>query len=173
MSLSTYDVCVPTFRQVLGGLSANLDKAAAHCEAGGVDPATWLNARLADDMQPFTFQVMQAVNHSAGTVAKLRGEAFERPSGLDSFAACKAAVDGAIAALDAVTPADLDGTETKDVTFQTPRGDMNFTGQGYLMSFAFPNFFFHATTAYDLLRHLGLPIGKRDFMGAVQLKTAT
>ena len=79
-------------------------------------------------------------------------------------------MDGAIAALDAVKPGDLDGSETRDVTFETPRGALPFVGRDYFFSFALPNFFFHATTAYDILRHKGLPIGKRDFLGQVKVK---
>jgi hypothetical protein len=172
MSLSMYDVSVPVFRQILTALSAVLDKADAHCKSGGGDERAWLASRLYDDMQPFTFQVMQAINHSAGAVAKLRGQDYPRASGLETFAGCKAALKEAIGALDTAKPADLEGTEDADVVFETPRGAMRFTGKNYLLTFAYPNFFFHATTAYDLLRHHGLAIGKRDFMGAVQLKAA-
>lgn len=172
MSLSMYDISVPVFRQILSALSGVVDKAEAQCKSTGADEAAWLGSRLFEDMQPFTFQVMQAIAHSAGAVARMCGQDYPRATGLDSFASCKAAVAAAIASLDAVKPADLEGMEDRDVTLESPRGSMQFTGRGYLLTFAYPNFFFHATTAYDLMRHKGVPIGKRDFMGAVQLKAA-
>ena len=172
MSLSMYDVSAPVFRQILAALSAVVEKADAHCTAGGGDERAWMSSRLYEDMLPFNFQVAQAINHSAGAVAKLRGADYPRVADLGTFAACKAALTEAIASLDAVKPADLDGSEETEVVFETPRGAMRFTGKNYLLTFANPQFFFHATTAYDLLRHHGLAIGKRDFMGAVQLKAA-
>jgi uncharacterized protein len=172
MSLSMYDISVPVFRQILTALNGVLGKAEAHCKEIGGDEAAWMASRLADDMQPFTFQVTQSIGHSAGAVARMRGQDYPRATGLDSFGACKAAVAAAIASLDAVKPEDLAGLEAKDVVLETPRGAMNFTCRGYLLTFAYPNFFFHATTAYDLMRHQGVPVGKRDFMGAVELKAA-
>jgi hypothetical protein len=172
MSLSMYDVSAPVFRQILAALSGVLDKADAHCKTAGGDERALMAARLYDDMQPFSFQVAQSINHSAGVVAKLRGQDYPRAAELETFAACKAAVTEAIAYLDGVKPADLDAADTGEVAMETPRGAMRFTGRNYLLTFAYPNFFFHATTAYDSLRHNGVPVGKRDFMGAVQLKAA-
>ena len=88
MSFSMYDVSVPVFRQVLGALSNVLDKAEAHCKAGGIGEADWTGCKLHEDMFPFTFQVAQAINHSAGAVAKLRGQDYPRASGLETFAGC-------------------------------------------------------------------------------------
>jgi uncharacterized protein len=170
MSLSLYDVSVPVFRQYLAGLSGVLSKGEAHSASGAVAEADIIGFRLYDDMQPFTFQVMQSIFHGAGAVGTLRGQPYPRAEGLETLAGCKAAVDAAIAYLDGVTPADLTVDPDADVVLQTPRGAMTFTARNYLLTFAYANFFFHTTTAYDILRHKGVPIGKRDFMGAVQVK---
>lgn len=165
MSLSLYEITVPVYRQILTALSGVLDKAEAHCAATGTDPATLISSRLIGDMAPFPFQVGQTIAHSVGALARLRGQDPVRPAPIDSFAAGKAAIADALTALDAITPADLDGAETREVVLTFPGRSMRFDGKGYLLTFALPQFYFHATTAYDLLRHHGVPIGKRDFLG--------
>ena len=170
MSLSLYDVSVPVFRQYLGALSGVLAKAEAHCATGSLKEAAVIESRLFADMLPFSFQVRQSVMHSAGAVATLRGQSFPAPEGLDTLKGCKAAVDAGLAYLDGVKPSDLAVEPDADVVLTTPRGAMTFTARNYLMTFAYGNFFFHVTTAYDLLRHQGVVLGKRDFMGAVQVK---
>jgi hypothetical protein len=172
MSLSMYDVSVPVFRQILTGMSGVLEKAQAHCEEAGVDHAEWTGGRLADDMFPFSYQILLMIVHSAGAVALLRGEAYPHASGLETFAGCRAAVVAALAYLDGVKPEDLAGSDVKDVVFTTPSNSMPFVGRDYLLTFAAPNFYFHASTAYDILRHKGLGIGKRDFLGPVKMKAA-
>ena len=167
MSLSMYDVSVPVFRQILSGLTGVLDKAEAHCEEAGVDHKTWIDGKLAEDMFPFSFQVSLSIMHSAGAVATLRGQERPLSMGLETFADCKAAVVAAIAELDAVTAGDLAGSDEKDVVFKSPGGTLPFVGRDYLLTFALPNFYFHASTAYDIVRHAGVPVGKRDFLGAV------
>jgi hypothetical protein len=122
-------------------------------------------------MQPLSFQIMQSISHSVGALAVIRGQQRARPSGLETFAGAKQAIEQAIADLDAITPADLDGAEAKPVELKFPGRELKFTGQGYLLSYAMPQFFFHATTAYDILRHKGVQIGKRDFLGRIQLVT--
>ena len=170
-SYSLHDVSVGVFRQYLAALSGVLAKGEAHCASGALSEANVIGARLVGDMQPFTFQVMQSIAHSAGAVATLRGQSYPRAEGLETLAGCKAAVDAAVAYLDGVKPGDLTAGADDDVKLQTPRGTMTFTARGYLFTFAYGNFFFHATTAYDLLRHLGVPVGKRDFLGAAQIKS--
>ena len=168
MSLSLYDVSVPVYRQLLRALSKVLEKGEQHCTEKGIDPAAMLATRLVDDMQPLSFQVMQAIGHSAGALATVRGQQRARASGLDTFAGCRAAIDAALADLEAITPGDLDPDATVELKF--PGRELKFTAQGYLLSNAIPQFFFHVTTAYDILRHKGVQIGKRDFLGRVQLK---
>ena len=130
-----------------------------------------LATRLYEDMQPFTFQVMMAINHSAAAMATIRGEQRARPSGLETFAGAKSAVEAALADLEAIQPGDLEDAATKTVELKFPGRELKFTGLGYLQSYAMPQFFFHVATAYDILRHKGVPIGKRDFLGRVQLLT--
>jgi hypothetical protein len=170
MSFSLYDVSVPVFRQYLAALSGVLSKAEAHGASAGVGESELTGCRLYAEMQPFTFQVAQAIFHSAGAVATLRGQTYPRAEGLETFKGCKSAVDAAVAYLDAVKPGDLTIDADEDAILQTPRGAMTSTVRGYLFTFAYGNFFFHVTTAYDILRHRGVPIGKRDFLGAVQVK---
>jgi len=169
MTLSMYDISVPVYRQFLASLVGVLDKADAHCAANKLDPAIYMNARLVADMAPFTFQVAQSITHSIGALAQIRGLQPVRVTGLDTFAAMKKALADAIAQLDALKPGDFDGCENRTVELKFPGVEMKFTGLGYLQSFAMPQFFFHATTAYDILRQAGVGIGKRDFLGKVQL----
>ena len=164
-----YDISVPVYRQFLASLAGVLDKAEAHCAAGKADPATYMNARLCADMAPFTFQIAQSITHSIGALAQIRGQQVVRTTGLDTFPAMKTAIADAIAQLDALTPSDFDGCESRIVELKFPGAEMKFTGIGYLQTFAMPQFFFHATTAYDILRQNGVGIGKRDFLGKVQL----
>jgi hypothetical protein len=170
MTISFYDASVPIHRQFLRALLGVLDKGEKHCAEKGIDPTTLLATRLVDDMQPLAFQVAQAINHSVGALATIRGQQRARTSGLDSFAACKQAVEQALAELEAIQPADLENAATRDVEIKFPGRELKFTGQGYLLSNAMPQFFFHVTTAYDILRHQGVQIGKRDFLGRIQLK---
>lgn len=170
MAFSLYDVSVPVFRQYLAALSGVLAKAGAHCASGAAGEGELTGFRLYEDMQPFTFQVGQAIAHSAGAVATLRGQTYPRAEGLETLDGCKAAVDAAVAYLDGVKSTDITVGDDADVDFQTPRGTMTFTARDYLFTFAYGNFFFHATTAYDILRHRGVAIGKRDFLGAVRIK---
>jgi hypothetical protein len=170
MSFSLFDISVPVFRQYLGGLSGVLAKAEAHCATGAVKETDLMGFRLYEDMFPFSFQVMQSVAHSAGAVGALLGVPYPRPQSLETLAACKVAVDEAVAYLDGVDPKAMPTDGDADLDLQTPRGVMKFTARNYLLTFAYGNFFFHATTAYDILRHNGVPVGKRDFLGAVQMK---
>jgi hypothetical protein len=173
MALSLYDVSAPVFRQYLAALGGVLEKAQAKVASGALDEAELIGFRLFEDMLPFSFQVAQAINHGAGAVANLRGETYPRVQGLETLEACKSAVDAAVAYLDGVTPADVIIDEDADVVLTNPRGSMTFTARNYLLTFAYGHFFFHDTTAYDILRHKGVEIGKRDFLGASQIKART
>ena len=161
MALSFYDISVPVYQQFLRALLGVLDKGEKHCTEKGIDPASILATRLIDDMQPFAFQIMMAVAHSAGAVAAIRGQQRPRPSAIDSFAGAKKAIE----------PADLEDAASKLVELKFPGRELKFNGLGYLQTYAMPQFFFHVTTAYDILRHKGVPVGKRDFLGRIQLLT--
>ena len=168
MTLSLHDVSVPVFRQMLRALSDILDKAAAQRRARGINPATLIEARLAPDMFPLARQVQIATDHAKGATARLAGR--EVPSYADdemSFDELKARIGKTLAFLDGVPPDAFDGSETRDIVLKAGGREMRFDGHTYLLHFALPNFFFHVTTVYAILRANGIEIGKRDFMGKV------
>jgi len=169
MSLSLYDVSAPVFRQYLAALSDILAKAETHCASGALAEADVIGFRLHEDMQPFWFQVRQAIVHSAGAVATLRGQSYPRAVGLETLQGCKAAVGAAVAYLEAVKPADLSLDPGADVALNTPRGAV-ITAGNFLLALSHGHFYFHVTTAYDILRHRGVPLGKRDFTGLVLVR---
>jgi hypothetical protein len=160
-----YDLAVPQFLQTLRAQAAIFGKAEAHCAERGLSEADWLAARLYPDMQPLAFQVRQLLNHSSGAIARLRGMTYPRAVDPADFAACRTMIQGGLDTLLAIAPQELDGAAMREVIFETPQGPLTFSGGGFLMSFAFPNFYFHASIAYALLRNRGLPIGKGDFLG--------
>jgi hypothetical protein len=167
MAISMYKASVPIFVQFLTSLSAILDKAAAHAEAKKIDPSVLLNARLFPDMFPVVRQIRAATDHAINACGKL-AEA-EPPSFSNNEASIPELKDRIAKTVDfikALSPAKIDGTEDKPVTLVFPNGNKReFTGQSLLLNFCLPNFYFHATTAYDILRHCGVEVGKRDFMG--------
>jgi hypothetical protein len=169
MATSFHEISVPVFQQFLKALHGVLDKGEKHCAEKGIEPATLFEARLAEDMQPLAFQVLMAISHSVGALALLRGETFARPSGIDSFAGAKRVIEEALATLEAIQPAELADAAEKPVEVKFPGRELKFVGLGYLLSYAMPQFFFHVTTAYDILRHEGVPVGKRDFLGRIAL----
>ncbi len=169
MSLSLYDISAPVFRQYLAALSGVLAKAEAHCAAGALAEADVIGFCLNEDMQPFWFQVSQALVHSAGAVGVLLGQSYPRAASLETLDDCKSAVDAAVAWLDEIDPADLSGDPDADVALNEPPG-ATISARDFMLTLSFGHFFFHAATAYDILRHLGVPLGKDDFMGAVPIK---
>ena len=166
MPISMYQVSVPAFLQMLTALSAILDKAAAHAEANGMDEAELLQARLAPDMFPLTRQVQIATDHAKGAAARLAGR--EVPKFEDNeatFDELKARIAKTLDFVSSVEVSEIDGSEDREVTLPMRDRTLNLTGQRYLLHFALPNFYFHVTTAYDILRQNGVPLGKRDFIG--------
>jgi len=167
MTMSMYQASVPVFMQMLGALSAVLDKASAHTAARKIDPAALLQARLYPDMFPFTRQVQLACDFAKNATARLAGvEAPKMPDDEKSFDELKARVAKTLDYLKTFKPEQIDGSEERDVTVPIAGQPTTFKGQRYLLGSALPNFFFHVTTAYDLLRHNGVEVGKRDFIGA-------
>jgi len=162
MAFGLYDASAPIFVRALTNLSALLDKALSQ----GFDEAALLEARLAPDMRPFASQIQLASDSAKGAVARLTGT--ENPAMADtetSFAELKARIDATIAFIASVDKSAFEGGEDRDVTLKFPGGEQHFKGGGYLTGFALPNFFFHVTTAYAILRHAGVEIGKRDYLG--------
>ncbi len=166
MPISMYQASVPAFLQSLAALSGVLDKAASHAAAKKIDPAALLTARLYPDMFAFTRQVQLACDFAKGAAARLAGiEIPKFPDDEKSFDELKARIARTIDFLKSLKPAQIDGSEGKVISFPVGGQPMTFTGQQYLVGFALPNFYFHLTTAYAILRHNGVEIGKRDFLG--------
>lgn len=167
MSISMYKASVPIFVQFLTALSAVLDKAAATAEARKLDQGVLLNTRLYPDMFPLVRQVRAATDHAVNACGRIAGA--ELPTFANTEATIpelKERIAKAIDFIKTITPAQLDGTEDKDIKITFPSGaTREFKGQGFLLNHCLPNFYFHATTAYDILRQMGFEIGKRDFMG--------
>lgn len=167
MSLSMYQASTPVFIRGLGNLSAILDKAAAHAEARKIDPAVFINARLAPDMFPLPHQVQIVTDVVKGCAARLAG--IEVPSYEDTettFPELQARIKKTVAFLKSVSAAQIDGSEERKITLRLRGKDVSFLGQPYLLNFVLPNFYFHITAAYAILRHNGLEIGKLDYLGS-------
>jgi uncharacterized protein len=167
MTVSMYKISVPIFVQFLTSLSAVLDKSAAYCEAKKIEPSALLSARLFPDMFPLARQVRAATDHAVNATARLAGiEPPTLPAADASFAELKDRIEKAIAFLKTAKAEQIDGTEEKAIKITFPSGaTRDFIGQSLLLGNSLPNFYFHCTTAYDILRHCGVELGKRDFMG--------
>ena len=166
MKISMYQASVPRFANILGNLSNILDKAQAHVDARKLDAAVLPNYRLFPDMLPMTTQVQIACDAAKGVVARLAG--VEIPVYEDNektLADLKARVAKTIAFIQTVTPAQIDGTEDKEIVIKRGDKETHYTGMQFLLGHALPNFYFHVTTTYDILRHNGVEIGKRDYLG--------
>jgi len=173
MAIPLYDVSVASFLQVLGGVAGYLDKGLAHCQAKGIDLHELVETRLHPDMLPFRFQIIAVAHHSRGAMEGVQAGVFKPPSGpmKQDYTELQKLVADAREALQKLSREAVDALQGKDVTFQMGDFKMPFTAEGFLMSFSLPNLHFHATTAYDILRMKGVPLGKRDYMGPPRLKT--
>lgn len=166
MTISMYAASVPVFKQMLGSLSDLLDKADAHAVAKKIDPNALLQARLFPDMFPLTRQVMIAADFAKGACARLAGVEVPKYEDTEqSFAELRARISKTLAFIDSLPQAQIDGSEERDINTSAGPNSKSFKGQTYLLHYALPQFFFHATTAYAILRHNGIEIGKKDFMG--------
>jgi hypothetical protein len=166
MTISVYDVTVPVFTRMLTNLLAVMDKAEANATERKFDTAVFSDMRLSPDMIPFRGQVMIATDHVKGCVSRLAGR--EVPSWPDTettFEELRARIQKALDLLVTIKPEDLEGGEARDVTLKLGGKDVTMNGLTYLTERALPNFFFHVTTAYAILRHGGVPVGKRDYIG--------
>ncbi|WP_029043308.1 MULTISPECIES: DUF1993 domain-containing protein [Cupriavidus] len=166
MSLSMYEASIPVFLRAFGNLSAILDKGAAFAQAQGMDPSDLIQTRLVADMDPLPAQVQRASDSAKGCAARLAG--IEMPSFADNeatFPELQERIARTVAFLKTIQPAQLEGSDTRIVELKLRPEPVKFDGKSYLLGFALPNFFFHVTTAYDILRHKGVPIGKRDYLG--------
>jgi len=172
MAISLYDATVVSFLQTLGGVSGFLDRGLAHCQDNGIDPQEIVETRIAPDMLPFWYQISSVAHHSEGAMAGVKTGEFSpaMPATPLSYADLQKRVADATAALQALTADEVNAFEGADMAFKFGDRSMPFTAEGFLLSFSLPNFYFHATTAYDILRLKGVPLGKRDYMGKLRLK---
>jgi uncharacterized protein len=168
MSLSMYQASVPAFVQMLNNLSVILDKAEAHAQDRKIESEVLLNYRLAPDMLPFVRQIQIAADLAKGAAARLAGVEVPKHDDTEkTFGDLKARITNTVTFVQSIQPSDIDGSEDRQITLTLGEHKLNFKGQPYLVHFVMPNFYFHCTTAYDILRHCGVELGKRDFIGTI------
>ena len=174
MTFSLYDASVANYLQTLGAVSGFLDRGLAHFRDNNIDPETIVEARLTPDMLPLRFQIISVAQHSRGAIEAAQSGEFRQPASKTpyDYAGLQALVAQTREALEAWTPDAVNALGGRDVVFHLGEHKLPFTTEGFLMSFSLPNFYFHATTAYDILRTNGVPLGKRDFMGRMKMKKA-
>lgn len=172
MAISLYTATVPSFLQYLAALSGLLDKAEAHCSKQGIAPEALTQARLAQDMLPFGYQVKSTVVHSLRAIEAVRRGLFvpDQEPVTAGLPVLRQMVRDAHTALKALDPQEINSFEGRDVRFQLGDFRMDFTAEDFLFSLSQPNFYFHVTTAYDILRSMGVQIGKADYVGALRIK---
>jgi hypothetical protein len=172
MAISLYDVTVAGYLQTAGAVAGYLDKGLAHCTATGADPNELVGTRLFPDMLPLAFQVWCVEHHSVGAIEGCKAGVFKPPSPLPAldYAGLQKVVAETLDKLGKLTPDEVNDLQGRDVIFKLGEMVMPFTAEGFLMSFSLPNFHFHATTAYDILRSKGVKLGKRDYMGKMRMK---
>jgi hypothetical protein len=167
MTISMYSASIPVFKQILTSLLAILAKAETHVSEKKIDPSALLQFRLYPDMLPFVRQIQIAADFAKGAAARLAGEpvpAYEDTE--QSFVELKARIEKTLAFLASVPQSQIEGSEERAITTGSGEKAKHFNGHSYLFNYALPHFFFHATTAYDILRHNGIDIGKKDFIGS-------
>ncbi len=172
MAFSLYDATVPSFQQTIGAAVRLLDKAEAFCTETGLEPAALVGAKLADDMLPLGYQVKSLCAHSTRAIAGVRAGVFSpdmTPWPTD-IAGLKDALTGALGELEAVSRDEINSFAGRDMAFVMGERRMEFTAEDFLLSFTMPNFYFHATAAYAILRWKGVKLGKLDYMGRPRLK---
>lgn len=172
MAISLYDLSVVPFLQTLGGVSGFMDRGLSHFQDNNIDPQEIVETRLFADMLPFWFQIVSVAHHSLGAIEGVKAGVFSPDMGRPpyTYADLQKVIADSIAGLKALDPAEVNALEGGDAAFQFGERKLPFTAEGFLLSFSKPNLYFHATTAYDILRTKGVPLGKRDFMGPLQLK---
>ena len=161
-----YQASAPRFVNTLNNISILLDKAQAHAEAKKIEPTALTHSRLYPDMFPMKRQVQIACDTAKGAVARLAGvEVPKHEDTEETFAELKARIAKTVAFIQTIKPAQIDGSEEKNIHLKLGSREVDWKGMQYLLGFALPNFYFHAVTAYDILRHNGVEVGKRDYIG--------
>ena len=172
MAFSLYAATIPSYQQILGAVSGLLTTAEDFCTQKGLAHEEIIQARLAEDMQPFAYQVKSTAVHSLGAIEGVRRGTFSPDNTLPpaTFVALRERVADALAALEKLQPAEVDALIGRDMRFVVGDRHLDFTAENFLLSFSQPNFYFHATTTYDILRWKGVQIGKRNFTGQLRIK---
>jgi hypothetical protein len=170
VSISLYDISVASYLQTLGGVAAVLAKGEDYARDGGLDLEAIVRYKLRDDMAPFSFQVISVWHHSMNAIRGLKEGLFQPPpkmSGLD-YGKLKGLVQEATVSLEGESREDIDALAGKSMVFKIGDREIPFTTDNFILSFSMPNFYFHATTLYDILRIHGVPLGKTDYLGALR-----
>lgn len=172
MAISFHDLTAGTYLRILDAVGGVLDKGQRHCEANGIDLQEVVEARLADDMLPFRFQIVSVAHHSLGALRGIEAGLFQPPGPVlaDTYGDLQVLVADARAGVAEYPRSAVEELAQRDLEFRIGERSVPFTAVGFALSFSLPNFYFHAATAYDILRMKGAPIGKRDFIGAVAAK---
>lgn len=172
MATSFYDLSVACYLQALTGVEGFLNKGLAHCQANGIDPQEIVDTRIHPDMYPFSFQVWSVAHHSLGAIRGIEGGVFSPPPPIPAldYAGFQKVVADARTTLAEMSRESVEALEDRDLMFKFGEFKMPFTAVGFVLSFSLPNLHFHATTAYDILRMKGVPVGKRDYTGPMRIK---
>ena len=171
MTISLYDATARSFTQMLDALSGVMAKGLAHCGEAKIDPAALVEFRFAPDMLPFSYQIQSVCHHSLGALEGCEGGEFAPPKPSPAtYEELQAKLADTRAGLGAWTPDRVNALAGKPVAFRLGERTLPFEASDFLLSFSLPNFYFHATTAYDILRHHGAPLAKRDYLGRIRLK---
>jgi hypothetical protein len=173
MSISLYEASAALFIQTLSAMEGFLGRGLTHFEEAKIDPAEIVETRLFGDMLPFRYQVQASIGHSLGALEGVKGGVFKPPYGTPDtgYAGLQKQVADALAALKALQPEEVNALQDRDVIFNLGDRQLPFVAKDFLLTFSLPNFHFHATTAYDILRMKGVPLGKRNYLGAIKMKT--
>jgi hypothetical protein len=171
MPISFYDASVNSYLQVLEGVTGVLNKGAGYAAEKGIDLQDFVMTRLKDDMMPLHFQVVSVAHHSWGAIQGMQQGSFSPPSfELDmDYAGLQALVANAHARLAELDPAAIESLGGGSMVFKLGKRELPFTNPNFLLSFSLPNFYFHATTTYNILRMLGVPVGKMDYLGKMKM----
>jgi len=172
MATTLYDLSVANYLQTLGGVIGFLDKALTHFTANNIDPDEVVETRLFPDMLPFRFQLQSVMHHSLGAIEGIKNGQFDPPGQAPShdYRTLQKMVADTRDTLQKLTPVEVNALEGKDMVFKIRDFKLPFTAENFILSFSLPNFYFHSTTAYDILRMKGAPLGKRDYMGQMRMK---
>ncbi len=170
--ISLYDISVGSYMQTLGATAGVLEKGLQHCESEGIDLADIVATSLHPDMLPFWFQVVSVCHHSLGAVQGLQAGVFSPPQPEPNltYKRLEEMVRDTLAGLESISAVEVNCLEGKDMQFKAGEFTIPFTAESFILSFSLPNFYFHATTIYDILRMKGVPLGKRDFTGRLRIK---